>query len=341
MKSRCIAVPFHKGEEVRLALIEKGMLQVDLSIDKDKDYIYMPINVETKEDVLGYTVSERNFEMRKKGISSYKDIVEIPRELQTLLPTSFDVIGKQAIIKLPDELLDYKEDIAKAILAANKNIETIALDYGVEGEKRVRNLRIIAGKQISETIHKEYGIELKIDPSLVYFSPRLATERWRIAQLVEEGEIVIDMFCGVGPFSILIAKQRKPKKIYSIDINENAIHYLNKNISRNKVPNVEPLHGDSGVLVPNLEKADRIIMNLPHSSFEFLQPALSNIKSSGIIHYYEILGHDNMEERKKDIFGIAEKNGVRVDVQNEIEVHTYSPNSSLYCFDLIAHYGEE
>lgn len=337
----CIAVPLHKGEEVRQALLEKELLQTDLTIIRDEEFIYMPINIKTEKKILGYVVAEKDFEKRDKTVSNYKEILDIPHEFQSLLPTSFDVIGGLAIIKLPDELMGYKENIGEAILKANKSIETIALDSGVESEERVRKLEIIVGKKVTETIHKEYGIELEIDPSLVYFSPRLATERWRVAQMVKEGEIVIDMFCGVGPFSILIAKHRKPKKIYSIDINENAIHYLNKNISRNKVSNVESLHGDSAVLVPNLEKADRIIMNLPHSSFEFLKIALSNIKSRGIIHYYEILGHDNIEERKKDIFGIAEKHGVRFDVQDEIEVHTYSPNSSLYCLDLMAKYGED
>jgi tRNA (guanine37-N1)-methyltransferase len=334
MKSLCIAVPFHKGEEVRQALIKMGLLQTELSIIRDQDHIYMPINEEADKEVFGYTVSEKDFEKRDRMVTNYKEILDIPHEFHSLLPSSYDVIGKLAIIKLHDELVHYKEDIAGAILKANKSLETIALDSGVGGEERVRKLEIIAGKRTSETIHKEYGIELKLDPSLVYFSPRLATERWRIAQMVEEGEIVIDMFCGVGPFSILIAKQRKPKKIYSIDINENAIHYLNKNIILNKVSIVEPIRGDSKVIVPNLEKTDRIIMNLPHSSFEFLETALSNIKRGGIIHYYEIIGQVKIEERKMDLYQIAEKRGMNLKIAEETEVHTYSPDSSLYCFDL-------
>jgi tRNA (guanine37-N1)-methyltransferase len=323
------------GEEVRKALLDKGKLRKDLVLEKDKSFLYLPIiDKKVESEALGYMVSERDFQVLEKEIKSYKEFIKIPNEQKELLPTSFDVVGQVAIIKIHDDILDYKKTIGEALLKANKALETVAMDLGVEGEERVRNLTIIAGKQSTETVHKEYGIELEVDPSQVYFSPRLATEHYRVAQKVNEGETIIDMFCGIGPFPIMIAKNQKPKKIYAIDINEKAIEYLKKNIERNRVSYIKPLLGDSKEVVPSLEKADRIIMNLPHSAFEFLPHALSNINHNGTIHYYEVLSHDSKEMRLKEIESIAEKEGARITPLELQEVHTYSPDSNLYCFDL-------
>lgn len=334
MKSHCIAVPTRKGEEIRKALLEKGMLRKNLAIARDDDFVYIPIWDTKEKKVLEFEVIERDFRELQKRSKNYKDIVEVPEDVRASLPSSFDVIGRVAIIKLPDELLIYKQEIGEAILKANKSIETVVIDTGVEGEERVRRLEIVAGKMDTQTVYKEYGIELEMDPSKVYFSPRLATEHWRIAQMVEKDEVVLDMFCGVGPFSILIAKHRNPKKIYSLDVNEDAIRYLKRNIERNKISNVTALHGDSKVLVPNLESADRIIMNLPFSAFEFLPIAFSNVKSNGMIHYYEVLDDEKKDDRFEEVVTTAKGQDIRIIKLGERTVHTYSPGSNLYCFDL-------
>jgi tRNA (guanine37-N1)-methyltransferase len=243
-------------------------------------------------------------------------------------------VGNVAIIKLPHELFDYKREIGKAILQAHKNIETVAMDLGVEGEERVRQIDILLGKDSTLTVHKEYGMELEVDLSKVYFSPRLASEHWRVAQFVKKGEVVLDMFCGVGPFAILIAKDRSPSRVYAIDINEVAIYFLKRNIDRNRVSRVIALKGDSRDLVPNLESVDRIIMNLPFSSFDFITLALSNIKDNGIIHYYEFLEHDGKLDRLRDIQEIAGNQNIEIECLLERNVHSYSPDSGLYCYDL-------
>jgi tRNA (guanine37-N1)-methyltransferase len=334
MKSSCIAVPHLKGEEVRKALLKDGVLRRDLAIARDEEFIYIPILEGKGKDFLDYDIMERDFRELQVESRSYKDLVDVPEELRVSLPTSYDVIGSIAIIKISDELIGNKKEIGDAILKTNKNLETVAIDSGVEGEERVRQLEIVAGKKNTATVHKEYGIELEIDPTKVYFSPRLATERMRVAQMVVEGEVVIDMFSGVGPFSILIAKHRHPEKVYAIDINEVAIHYLKKNMKRNKVSNITALYCDSKVLVPSLENADRIIMNLPFGSYEFLTYALANVKNEGMIHYYEVLEVEKKDERIKDILDSTHVKGIDINLHHEREVHTYSPSSNLYCFDL-------
>ena len=136
--------------------------------------------------------------------NSYKENLDIPKNLKEYLPTSYDVIGNIALIKLPEELLSYKDKIAEAFLKSYKHIRTVCLVKPVSGELRTRDIEVVGGEKNLVTIHKEYGAVFKLDVSKVYFSPRLANERKRIADNVKKNEVIVDMFTGVAPFPIII-----------------------------------------------------------------------------------------------------------------------------------------
>ncbi len=232
---------------------------------------------------------------------------------------SFDIVGNIAIIKYRDDL--NIEEFAEYILNKHKNIKNVAVDYGVIGETRVRNVKLIRGTT-TETIYREFGIRLKVDIARVYFSPRLATERWRVVSEVQDGEVIYDMFAGCGPFTILLAKNRDVR-IYAGDINPHAIEYLEENIKLNKVSNIMAMLGDAREVYRKIpEKVDRVIMNLPHSAYEFLPLAESVLKSGGVINYYEILPRGEEKNRFEGDFKVLR---VR-------KVHEYSPAKVLYSF---------
>ncbi|MFH0815707.1 MAG: class I SAM-dependent methyltransferase family protein [Methanobacteriota archaeon] len=279
---------------------------------------------------MGYPVGEDDFEPAPSRIKSYKDVAEVPDGLKALLPSSFDIVGDVAIFKLPDELAPHATEIGKAMLAANRNLASAALDQGVEGELRVRSLKVVAGRQSTRTVHREYGIELELDLAQVYFSPRLANERWRIAQLVAKGERVLDMFCGVGPFSILIAKKAKPSSVTCVDANAHAIEFLRANIARNKAGSVSAHHGDARELAPKLGPADRIIMNLPHSAHEFLPEALKASAPGAWLHVYQVVDKGAEGGRARELEALAR--GATCWSWNI--VHPYSPGSSVVAYDL-------
>lgn len=163
----------------------------------------------------------------------------------------------------------------------------------VEGVTRTRKLELIAGEDIYETIHKEHGVRLKLDVKKVYFSPRLATERKRLAKQVKDGEIILDMFAGIGPFPILIAKEHEVD-IYATDINKEAIKYMENNIEINKLKGkIRPILGDVNKIaeekfIKENIRFDRIIMNLPGTAKDFLELAMTLVNNEGIIHYYRV-----------------------------------------------------
>ena len=131
-----------------------------------------------------------------------------PIEMQNVR-TSFDVVGNIAIIKVPEKLQHKKRDIAQAVMKTNSNIKTVLNQTSpVLGSFRLRRLKHLLGEQKTETIYKEYGCSFKVDLASTYFSPRLSFERMRITNLVTRGETIVNMFAGIGCYSILIAKHR-------------------------------------------------------------------------------------------------------------------------------------
>jgi len=213
-----------------------------------------------------------------------------PEELNFLYK-SFDIVGDIAIIRVPEALKRHVMFIAKAVMQTNKCVKTVLHQVApVSGEFRLRKLEWVMGDEKTETLHKEYGCLLRIDLARCYFSPRLSFERMRIAQLVQDGEVVTNMFAGVGCYSIIIAKHSKAEKVFSIDINPVAVKYIEENAKLNKVEDrVIPMEGDAKLIIEEKlqNTTDRILMPLPKKAYEYLDCAVSALKSTGgYIHFY-------------------------------------------------------
>jgi len=213
--------------------------------------------------------------------------------------SAFDQVGDIIIVRIPDSLLSKKEIIGKTLLEQVKTAKSIFYQASsVEGDFRTRDLEILAGENKTETEYKEFGCRFIVDVEKAFFSPRLSTERDRIADLVQEGETVINMFGGVGMFSIIAAK-RKKCTVYNIDINPIASKLCEKNIELNKLAGkVISIHGDAAKIVEEKlqDKGDRVLMLLPERSDKFLDSAILAAKNDGIIHYYS---HIHADEKSK------------------------------------------
>lgn len=205
---------------------------------------------------------------------------------------SFDIVGDIAIIRLPSASSVVAQTVADAIMSRHKDVKTVLLQASpVSGDLRLRRLTHITGQNKTRTVHREFGCSFSVDVTKCYFSPRLSHERMRIATRVEPDETVVNMFAGVGCYSIMIAKHAKPRKVFSIDVSPASIQFMQENIRLNRVyGKVIPLLGDSKELIHNrLQRvADRVLMPLPEKALEYLPCALSALKASGgWIHYYD------------------------------------------------------
>ena len=236
------------------------------------------------------------------------DILE-PWELR-LVPRSYDIVGDIAVVRVPKPLEHRSIIMGEAIMRIDKHIKTVLRQATpVSGNLRLRDLEFVDGERKTETIHREFGCLFKVDLKRCYFSPRLSYERMRIARLVKPFEGVVNMFAGVGCFSIIIAKHSMAGKVYSIDINPAAICYHKENVRLNRVEAiVEPIEGDAKTIIEGRLKAaaNRVLMPLPGKAYEYLEYAKSALRpGGGWIHYYEFehasKGEDAIEKVKDKV----------------------------------------
>ncbi|WP_297468532.1 class I SAM-dependent methyltransferase family protein [Thermococcus sp.] len=323
-----VKVPKKEAEKTRRKLLELGVLSKGYSVKREEDFVLFPVT----GPVDGFELVEAEFERLEKRPHSYREVVDVPEKVKPLLPSSFDIIGDIAIIELPDELKPYGKAIGEAILKVHRHIKAVfAKGSKVEGEYRVRELVHLAGENRTETIHRENGIRLKLDVAKVYFSPRLATERMRIFRKTRPGEVVFDMFAGVGPYSILLAK--KAKLVFACDLNPWAVRYLEENVRLNKTNNVIPVLGDVRKVAGKI-KADRVIMNLPKFADRFLREALLSVKPGGVIHYYGFGPEgDLFSEHEAKIKAVARELGLNVEFLERRKVRPYAPRQFNIAID--------
>ena len=219
------------------------------------------------------------------------------------IETGIDIIGDVAIVKLGEEARASGPVVGEAIMASMKNVKAVFdQEGGLEGDFRLRRLRHIGGEDRTLTLHRENMLRFMVDVEKCYFSPRLSTERARIADLVEDGEVVLNMFAGVGPYSITIAK-RKRAEVYSNELNETAYRLHLENNKLNKVEaRVKMLNLDAAVLPDHLKaRFDRILMPHPSQSDRFLETARGLLKEGGWIHYYRHVPGADVEEARANL----------------------------------------
>jgi tRNA (guanine37-N1)-methyltransferase len=315
-KKWCVTVPKQEGERVRKELKELNLLDERYKIEERNGRLYIPLLGGPHEH--RYNVEACLVDLR-------------PQQLRKKLKISYDTIGDIAVIGW----FDGARGIATELLETQKNIKVVlAAVSSVSGEYRLKDLVFVAGERRTETEYKEYGSRLLIDVSRVYFSPRLATERHRLAELAQSDETVVDMFAGAGPFTVLLAK--KVKKAIAFELNPAALRYLKRNIELNKLYNVKACLGDAKDLAPRFAGvADRVIMNLPHSAFNFLGEALTILSSSGgFVHYYDVKPENEFPQTIERVNELVQNRDRTVETIHLKKVRSYAPHQYHIAIDL-------
>ena len=324
-KSLCLKAKKDRGEELRRLLLQLGVLNTSLKIRTDDMSILLPIKRSLSEDELTHiTQISSAFEIITGEFENDKE----PKKILEILGfnPSYEVIGDIAVLSSDSpESIHNLQRIGQEILKAQKSIKVVLKPLTpVQGIFRVKNFELVAGKERTDTIHKEYGCIYALDLQKVYFSPRLSMERVRVANQVKSDEVVVDMFAGVGPFTVQIAK--KAKRVIAIDINPDAIEYLYTNIELNHVKNVEIIEGDAREVACDLEGvSDRIIMNLPHSANEFFGDAKKMLKERGMIHYYDIRSEEDLFDGAIKTIEKSIGDDAKVNIHNKRKIRSYAP----------------
>ncbi len=325
MIMKFLKVPKKQGEKIRQQLAEAGIIDNSYPIIRQDGFLLIPV----KEGWGDLEIVEMEAEKRPEQYKKLKDALKgaLTDEELDALTTSFDLIGDIAIVEVPAELGPKEKDIGDALLKVHRNLRSVFKKLGpMEGEYRVRRLGLIAGEDKTETTYTEHGCTMRLDVSKVYFSVRLATERKRIAGLVKPGEKVLVLFAGVGPFALVIAKDHPDADITAVELNPDAVRYMEENIRLNRLTNIKVLEGD--VRDFGYRDFDRVVMPLPHSAEKFLDLASSAARPGATIHLYTIVRSDKPFEN-------ARQKAKGFEVLSERIVRPYSATMVQVVLDLI------
>jgi len=308
MRAKGVKVEKRRAEQVRRWLLEQGLLEPSLKPISEGEHVCFPV-VRAPE---GMCVVEMEFEERVQR-------APIPR-------MHFDVVGDIALLDISGEGVGTGELERARALLAHRGIRAVYGRLPVRGEFRISPLIHLAGERRTHTIHRENGCVFELDIERVYFNPRLATERARVERRTPRDAVVLDMFAGVGPFSILLAKRSRERRVYAAEKNPVACEYLRANIARNHV-DVHVFEGD--VRLHPRVKADAIIMNLPHSAPSFLPTALRHATAGAHLFCYTISPTETLDEHARGL--CAKGNLELVDVH---VVKSYAPGVVVACVEM-------
>lgn len=341
---KCLKIKKEFGAAVKKFLVKKGWLDTTRIIGKTAQrYLIFPLIEKFKEKELlkkfkDASIVDRSLQKMPTQTGTLKDLLRgiIPEKYIDEVIRSYDVIGDIAIIDVPKKLQRLEKSIAWTLKRAHPHIKVVARKAGKVGDTyRIRKLEILVGEDRTETLHKEFGVEMKVDLAKAYFSPRSSGERMRIASQVKANEKVLLACAGIGAYALVIAKKQPKCKIWAVELNPDAVRYMEENIRINRVGHIiTPILGDVKEVIPKLkEKFNRIIMVLPESCWKYLDLLFKVAAKGAIVHFYVFEHEDKLKDADKKIKQIAKKQNCKVKILDHIRAGTYAPKVYRWCVE--------
>jgi len=257
------------------------------------------------------------------------------------LPSGFQRIGDIIVLNLDESLLGHKEEIGEAVLDMFKVRSVCNKTGAITGKFREPQIEVLAGSEDTVVTHIESGCKYRFDVRKVMFAKGNIVERTRIAKQIKDGEVIVDMFAGLGYFSVPIGVLSKPEKVYSIELNPVSYSFLCENLKINHIHNIEAIQSDCREEVDKLVdagvKADRVIMGYLPPPKEFLDWAFKIIKKGGILHYEDIVRVGREDGDVLRVVGDVRASALRVGFDVELllsrRVKSYGPKTEHWVFD--------
>jgi tRNA wybutosine-synthesizing protein 2 len=328
---KALLVPKEQAEAVRLRLLEQGCMDTKRKLSKIGEHVEIPIAGVVPPEFKPYRVVWPDDAKYYEPKPTLKDLLRehLDNDKLALLPAGWQIIGDIVVISLHSDLYSVKELVGNTMLELYPYCKSTYLDLGISGEMRRPGRELVAIRDGVDnpavTVHNENGCRFRLDVTKVMFSKGNLQERIRMSWF-GDGEVVVDMFAGIGYFTIPIAVHSNPDKIIAIEINPESYHYLVENIRLNGVEGiVDPVLGDCAEMTPVLS-ADRVIMGYVGNTSQYLKYGINALKCGGILHYHNTVPMHLVPSGPIDLVrNEACRQGRRAEILDWHRIKKYSP----------------
>jgi tRNA wybutosine-synthesizing protein 2 len=243
------------------------------------------------------------------------------------LPDRWERLGRLVLIRVPDGLAHREGEMA-GLYAGVLGVDAVLAEEGpVTGVERRPSVRLLWGEGTT-TVHREHGVEFEFDAARQMFSKGNVGERLRMGRTVRDGETVVDMFAGIGYFTLPMAVLGSPAVVHATEIDPEAHGWLVGNVARNGVVDVvRPLLGDCRDVAPR-GVADRVVMGYVGGTEDYLDVAMEVLgPGGGVVHLHEKYGIEEVPEVPVEaVAAAAREAGREARLLGWREVKSYAPS---------------
>ena len=329
-------IPTEEAGPIIRDLMDKDFVDLHAKIGKDDSFRYVPIVPDHLDDVrsMGLELMEGDAHTldRRSPQEKIHDILSSYKELDGIVPEKWEYVGDIVIVRMDPRCDPYKDLIGRTY-AEVLGAKTVCADIrGVSGEFRQPSMEIIYGTE-TESVRLENGIRYGFDVTKVMFASGNTDERMRMRQTDCSGETVVDMFAGIGYFTLPLAKYSGARRVFACEKNPESYRFLCRNIVDNELQDIViPILSDNRNLLGK-HFADRILMGYVQTTSDFVPKALSMIRPGGMIHYHDTFYVNEYEDRIREIFDSnCGRDGY--EIVRIHEVKSYAPSVSHYVADI-------
>ena len=336
---RVVRVRREDVDEALRRLLAADLVERGLKVSRRGDHGLIPVTVEPPASVLE-GIEHQLGEVDPDDLSP-RERLRTPRERisrdareagwdeaeVSLLPERWERLGRVVLLRVPDGLVHKEEEMA-GLYARVLGVSTVLAEEGpVTGVERRPSVRSIWGEN-TVTVHREHGVEYEFDAARQMFSKGNVGERLRMGRTVRDGETVVDMFAGIGYFSLPMAVMGSPTVVHATEIDPEAHRWLEANVARNDVGSVvRPLLGDCREAAPR-GVADRVVMGYVGGTEDYLDVAMEVLGTpGGVVHLHEKYGIEEVPERPMAaVEAAATEAGLEARLISWREVKSYAPS---------------
>lgn len=201
----------------------------------------------------------------------------------------------------------------------------VAIERAVRSDAfRTPNVSMLLGESGLVT-HKDNMITYQFDVTKCMFSFGNVREKMRMAELDCSDEVVVDLFAGIGYFTLPLLVHAKAKHLYACEWNPDAVAALRHNLALNKVARERytVIEGDNRLHRPT-NVAQRVMLGILPSSMDWMKTALCCVdkKTGAILHCHDLV------ERKPAASSATAKQASNVESKQNLSAKSQNSDHS-------------